>query len=1118
MKKRKGFAGFLLISGLILTTGLSLSSCKEGPTETIPTSYKINVSSSEDYEIIDLSKTSATTGEEVSFKVNVLDSEKEIDEVTVSGVSEVKIEDGLYSFIMPEQDVTISASLKEKTYLPKAINVNKVEGFEVKILVGEKEVTEAKKGDLVTINILNTTENKRFLSLTSEEVTLTEVKAGEIYTFTMIDSTVNLTLEVSEIPSRSLKFTETTGVTAKFLLDGKEVTSALEGKEVILDLDIDLENYTFKNISATGTELEVVTEGERYSFVVGESDISITCEVTPIPVYNLSYNEDVIGASLTYYVNDEIVTSAKAGVTVKAVITLEEDYELNNLTSSEASLTKVDDLTYTFIMPASNVNLLISTSEIQKEYEVLSVIDLIGGFSDPTINVGDTYLEGSEVTFTFDGAAEETYSIYVNDVKYESTFIEGITYSVSFLMPKEDIDIVIVLDNPTSETGSIISFETNNELYKIYGISNNNTYSNSEELSFYVVPSKGVVINNVYGTSDDGVKTELYQPYYGDDNEYKTDGLIDSTTYKIEVEAEYVGFYSINFTSVEGFIISGTPLDEVLPGSSVSIRLEAEDGYRLPSSSYSGFSYKFSDSNYEASYEEKPSYYYYSNSDYAEITFNMPRCNVSFTITLEKAYSISYLENEHLESVRILDTWPDEYPNEITSAYEDEYVFVEVIPSEGYEVTGIKNENVDASIYEEVDYTCFRFYMPGEDLELEFEVTKLTKISYEESENYTISGLDEFELPGETVSFSINKAKGIKIDSVSLSDGTEVTYNESSDRYSFVVPNEDVSLIVETSAVDLVTITINKPTEGYSGSISVQGDVSGYLSSGAEVEVGEKISFSLNSYSFSYGYSLEGVYIITNNETIALENVAYYGYEYEFSAPSTDFTLDIRLNKETMNTITVNEVSEGYSEISSVTCYDNTEYESISSNTYDTYEFEMIGTNTCELTIRLKDSEIYEITEEGIEVKTSSGENVEFTLTSTSNYYEVTFDLNNEDIIVNINVNKLEVYFVSEDPSNSLDVLIWNENDTTIYSDDPLKVGDTVKIMVSLDSYSDFTANTFKATITNEEGEVLYTFIDFEFYSESSYYGYGYYYYAKYEFQMINQNITIKVEITPVSE
>ena len=147
MKKRKGFAGFLLISGLILTTGLSLSSCKEGPTETIPTSYKINVSSSEDYEIIDLSKTSATTGEEVSFKVNVLDSEKEIDEVTVSGVSEVKIEDGLYSFIMPEQDVTISVSLKEKTYLPKAINVNKVEGFEVKILVGEKEVTEAKKGD-----------------------------------------------------------------------------------------------------------------------------------------------------------------------------------------------------------------------------------------------------------------------------------------------------------------------------------------------------------------------------------------------------------------------------------------------------------------------------------------------------------------------------------------------------------------------------------------------------------------------------------------------------------------------------------------------------------------------------------------------------------------------------------------------------------------------------------------------------------------------------------------------------------------------------------------------------------------------------------------------------------
>jgi len=74
--------------------------------------YNVTVQNGEGYEVIGL-ENSYLARSEVTFKVNVTDSNKYVDEVKMNDevLSEVN---GVYTFKMPYQDVTISVSLKDK--------------------------------------------------------------------------------------------------------------------------------------------------------------------------------------------------------------------------------------------------------------------------------------------------------------------------------------------------------------------------------------------------------------------------------------------------------------------------------------------------------------------------------------------------------------------------------------------------------------------------------------------------------------------------------------------------------------------------------------------------------------------------------------------------------------------------------------------------------------------------------------------------------------------------------------------------------------------------------------------------------------------------------------------
>lgn len=78
-----------------------------------PVPHAINVPTSEDFEITDLSATSSVSGNEITFKVNLKNANKKIISVKVGETLLTANPEGVYSFTMPANDVSIVVELDD---------------------------------------------------------------------------------------------------------------------------------------------------------------------------------------------------------------------------------------------------------------------------------------------------------------------------------------------------------------------------------------------------------------------------------------------------------------------------------------------------------------------------------------------------------------------------------------------------------------------------------------------------------------------------------------------------------------------------------------------------------------------------------------------------------------------------------------------------------------------------------------------------------------------------------------------------------------------------------------------------------------------------------------------
>lgn len=111
--KRKIIYAFSLITFLSIG-GVSLVSCDPEINEVEETKYKVNFTNTNDYEITGINTEGYLENEIVNFEINVLNENLMINEVKTDN-SILNSETNKYSFTMPNKDVTITVSLKNKS-------------------------------------------------------------------------------------------------------------------------------------------------------------------------------------------------------------------------------------------------------------------------------------------------------------------------------------------------------------------------------------------------------------------------------------------------------------------------------------------------------------------------------------------------------------------------------------------------------------------------------------------------------------------------------------------------------------------------------------------------------------------------------------------------------------------------------------------------------------------------------------------------------------------------------------------------------------------------------------------------------------------------------------------
>lgn len=1051
--------------------------------------------------------TSALEGSEVTLELEMNDEDYYFVKIDAKGAELKTIEEGVeYSFVVGTSDIEIIVTTAiVPTY---ELKVNDVEGAEVKFFVGGKEVIKAKQGENVEARVL-IEEGYKFISFTSNDVALTETSSGDlIYNFEMPAKEVNFSLVVEAIPSRNLTFTGDPGVSGVFKQNDEEVTSALEGSQVTLELTINEEDYYLASIDATGAELTTVEEGKEYSFIVGSSDIEIIVTTTAIPTYELKVNE-VAGAKVKFLVDKNEVSYAKKGQNVEVQVLVEDGYEFISFTSEDVDLIEVDsnNLIYSFVMPANEVAFTLDVQYIAKEYKVLSVTEY-DTWGDVSLAAGETYVEGNEVKLTFDASSTYTYFVDVNDETYVATYNEETRlHEVAFVMPSCDIDVVIYRGNFESDSADAITITyEENEHYKIYGIKNGGKYDKDGAVKIRIVPARGVKLNNVTYEIDDGVSTGKIYEDYSSDGLYSLSALKDATSsFKIVIEAEYVGAYDITLTNTEGVEVSGQ-LNGVLPGTSVSLTVSTGEDYQVASSNPLTYSCDNEEESFYATYSS------YNN----KITFTMPKGNVTLTLNLIGKRSLSFEEAEHISNVRFSNSESDYEYSRIDSAFEGDNVYVFYDIEEGYyveniEIDGVSSNKINRGPYDEY----FRFEMVDQDVVVKFNVVKMITVSYD-TEKIEVTGLDDYLIPGEEYTFEVEALKGFKLlgdPKLVDSEGNPVEVEVYEDyygdvEYTFIAPDKDLTLIVETEAVATPMMYHNFDNlEGYDSYSDpyIQNKSYEKVSSGDQVTEGEILTIS-NFYTsyIAYGYELEGIFLVFEDGSEKQLEVPSYG-SIEFEAPGKDFTVEIRIKELAMTSIKY-ELPEGV-EIDVSADY-KTIYE-------ENGAFNVVKGETAKVTLSLdySHSDDYYIDLTKLKVTNSAGDSLLTVDEANTKVDEYSFEVTmKEDVNISLSeINEYAKYSVSVKEgsqfADSLSLRTDYYNSSAI--DDPLQREGTELTAYLDDLTSDeFNNNTYTLQIYDESGELIG---EVEFEAEHVYY--STYYGAT--FLVPDCNIYLDVVVTP---
>lgn len=377
----------------------------------------------------------------------------------------------VYTFTMPDGDVTISVTKAAKTYAVKVADANK---DTLKITSPEADLDKVAEGTSVTV----VATPKDGYTLTADGVVVTygdnqtlkatpDTEKANTYTFAMPAGDATVSAAFEEVK----KYNVTVADTVENGTVGVEQKTAAAKDVVTVTVTPNTNfKYTDGSLKATytdgGTKKEIndfkAVDGKEntYTFEMPAADVTVSAAFEKIATetYTVTVDKGGDGKVTVNGQETEKLEGLKSGdpVTLK-IDPIDTDTLLTKLagvtvTSGkvEVSTTKVDENTYTFTMPDGNVNVSVQFTTVEYGIEVKMLGEGEGTitFTDgktrfaagtsvtATITPNGTtyeltkvmYDDGSEnkdVTSELKNGCEYTFTMPANHVKFEATFEKG---------------------------------------------------------------------------------------------------------------------------------------------------------------------------------------------------------------------------------------------------------------------------------------------------------------------------------------------------------------------------------------------------------------------------------------------------------------------------------------------------------------------------------------------------------------------------------------------------------------------------------------------------------------------------------------------------------------------
>ena len=377
----------------------------------------------------------------------------------------------VYTFTMPDGDVTISVEKNAKTYAVKVADANK---DTLKITSPEADLNKVTAGTTITV----VATPKDGYTLTADGVVVTygdnqtlkatpDTEKANTYTFAMPAGDATVSAAFEEVK----KYNVTVADTVENGTVGVEQKTAAAKDVVTVTVTPNTNfKYTDGSLKATytdgGTKKEIndfkAVDGKEntYTFEMPAADVTVSAAFEKIATetYTVTVDKGGDGKVTVNGQETEKLEGLKSGdpVTLK-IDPIDTDTLLTKLagvtvTSGkvEVSTTKVDENTYTFTMPDGNVNVSVQFTTVEYGIEVKMLGEGEGTitFTDgktrfaagtsvtATITPNGTtyeltkvmYNDGSEnkdVTSELKNGCEYTFTMPANHVKIEATFGEA---------------------------------------------------------------------------------------------------------------------------------------------------------------------------------------------------------------------------------------------------------------------------------------------------------------------------------------------------------------------------------------------------------------------------------------------------------------------------------------------------------------------------------------------------------------------------------------------------------------------------------------------------------------------------------------------------------------------